>query len=160
MQSTLKQIHNLLLEKRKTIAVAESCTGGLLSNLLTEFPGSSIYFILGCVVYSNFSKHSLLKIPKLVLNRYGAVSEKVAKFMANSIRKIAKSDYGIGITGIAGPSGGSVNKPVGTVFIALVNKNKQICQRFIFKGNRLSIKKQAALKVLQLLVGGLTSTTH
>jgi nicotinamide-nucleotide amidase len=151
MQDIIRQIHKLLLKKEKTIAVAESCTGGLLSTMLTEFSGSSLYFILGSVVYSNLVKQSLLKIPKVAINRHGAVSKEVAKKMATSIRKIAKTDYAIAITGIAGPTGGSAQKPVGTVFIALTGKNKQICRRFIFKGNRTSIRKQAALKALQLL---------
>jgi nicotinamide-nucleotide amidase len=147
----VKQIHNLLLKRKKTIAVAESCTGGLLSTLLTDISGSSGYFILGTVVYSNFSKNLLLKVPLSVIRKNGAVSKVVAEKMAASIRKLAKTDYGIGITGIAGPTGGTIQKPLGTVFIALAGKNKQICQRFIFKGNRTSIRKQAALKALQLL---------
>lgn len=151
MQDIVRQIHKLLLKKGRTIAVAESCTGGLLSNLLTKLSGSSLYFILGTVVYSNWAKLSLLKISKVAINRHGAVSEEVAKAMATSIRKIAKSDYAIAITGIAGPSGGGVQKPVGTVFIALAGKNKQIVHKFIFKGNRTSIRKQAALKALHLL---------
>jgi len=151
MQDIARLIHKLLLKKSRTIAVAESCTGGLLSTLLTRLSGSSKYFILGTVVYSNRTKCSLLKIPGDVINRYGAVSEKVAKAMAKSIRIIARTDYGIGITGIAGPTGGSAQKPVGTVFIAIADKNKQIARKFIFKGNRASIRKQAALKALYLL---------
>jgi len=151
MQDIVRQIHKLLLKKDRTIAVAESCTGGLLSTLLTEFSGSSLYFILGTVVYSNLVKHSLLKISQVAINRHGAVSKEIAKKMAKSIRIIAKTDYGIGVTGIAGPTGGNAQKPVGTVFIAIADKNKQICQRFLFKGNRDSIRKQAALKALQLL---------
>jgi PncC family amidohydrolase len=151
MQDITRQIHKLLIKENKTIAVAESCTGGLLSMLLTNFSGSSKYFILGTVVYSNSSKNSLLKIPLSIIRLNGAVSKDVAQKMAESVRKLAKTDYGIGITGIAGPSGGTIQKPVGTVFIALAGKNKQICQRFIFKGKRISIRKQAALKALQLL---------
>lgn len=151
MQDITRQIHKLLIKKRKTIAVAESCTGGLLSTLLTHISGSSKYFLLGTVVYSNISKNSLLKIPLSTIRLNGAVSTEVSGKMAESIRKLAKTDYGIGITGIAGPTGGSIEKPVGTVFIALAEKNKQICRKFIFKGNRASIRKQAALKALQLL---------
>ncbi len=151
MQDIARLIHKLLIKKRKTIAVAESCTGGLLSTLLTHISGSSKYFLLGTVVYSNISKNSLLKIPLSTIRLNGAVSTEVAGKMAESIRKLAKTDYGIGITGIAGPSGGSIEKPVGTVFIALAEKNKQICRKFIFKGNRASIRKQAAFKALQLL---------
>jgi nicotinamide-nucleotide amidase len=156
MQSIAKQIHMLLLKKGKTIAVAESCTGGILCGLLTDISGSSGYFILGTVVYSNSSKNLLLKIPLSVIRKNGAVSKAVALEMADSVRRLAKSDYGIGITGIAGPSGATLRKPVGTVFIALSAKNKAICQRFIFKGNRTNIRKQAAFKALQLLKNILT----
>jgi len=151
MQNIAKKIHKLLLKKGKTIAVAESCTGGILSSLLTDISGSSGYFILGAVVYSNSSKNLLLKIPLSVIRKNGAVSKVVALKMADSARKLAKSDYGIGITGIAGPGGATLLKPVGTVFISLASKNKQICQRFLFKGNRSGVRKQAALKALQLL---------
>jgi nicotinamide-nucleotide amidase len=151
MQGIAKQIHKLLLKKGKTIAVAESCTGGILCGLLTNTSGSSGYFILGTVVYSSSSKNLLLKIPLSVIRKNGAVSKVVAFEMADSVRKLAKSDYGIGITGIAGPGGGTLLKPVGTVFIALSTKNKPICQRFLFKGNRTNIRQQAALTALRLL---------
>jgi len=145
------QTHNLLTSKKQTIAVAESCTGGLLSSLLTQFSGSSKYFIAGIVTYSNESKIKLLRIPKYILLENGAVSEKVARLMAKNIKLITKADLGIGITGIAGPTGGSAQKPVGTVFIALAKNKKLICRKFIFKGNRSTIRKQAALKSLYLL---------
>jgi len=151
MEPVVKQIHNFLLKNRKTVAVAESCTGGLLSNLLTHIPGSSQYFTLGLVVYSNATKRTILKIPASVIYNKGAVSGSVAKAMARGVRKIANSDFGIGITGIAGPTGGTLQKPVGTVFIAIASKNKKTCQRFKFTGRRLTIRKKAALKSLELL---------
>lgn len=152
MKRIINQVHKLLIRNKKTIAVAESCTGGLLSNLLTQIPGSSQYFILGVVVYSNQAKENILKIPANIIDRYGAVSKDVARLMAKTVRAIAKTDFGIGVTGIAGPSRVALKeKPVGTVFIALESKNKNICKKFHFVGNRLTIRKKAALKTLELL---------
>lgn len=151
MEPLINQIHRLLIKNRKTIAVAESCTGGLLSNLLTPLPGSSQYFILGVVAYSNKAKEGILKIPHSLITKKGAVSKAAANRMAESIRKLTKTDFGIGVTGIAGPTGGTLQKPVGTVFIAIDSKNKKICKKFHFTGNRISIRKQAALKALKLL---------
>lgn len=151
MEQIVSQIHGLLIKKRKNIAIVESCTGGLLSNLLTQIPGSSQYFILGVVAYSNRAKENILKIPANIIDKYGAVSKEVAKFMAKSVRLTAKADFSIGVTGIAGPSGGTKEKPVGTVFIALDSKNKKLCQKFHFTGSRITIRKKAALKALELL---------
>mgnify|MGYP003396100197 CR=1 FL=1 len=151
MNSIIKQIHTVLIKKRKTLAVAESCTGGLLSSLLTNYSGSSDFFILGAIVYSNFSKHLLAKIPLAVINKHGAVSQPVAVTLAKNIRKIAKTDYGIGITGIAGPTGGTADKPVGTVYIAAANKTKIICRRFQCQGTRTSIRQQSCISALKLL---------
>lgn len=151
MQNTLKDLHKYLKISGKTIAVAESCSGGILSSLLTQLSGSSQYFILGVITYSNQSKINILKIPAPIITKKGAVSKDVAYLMAKNIRRIAKTDYGIGITGIAGPTGATQNKPIGTVFIAIANKNKTICKNFTFQGNRVSIRKQSALKSLELL---------
>jgi PncC family amidohydrolase len=151
MEAIVNQIHKSLLKKRKTIAVAESCTGGLLSSLLTRNPGSSKYFILGVVTYSNKAKETLLKIPHSIIAKNGAVSKPVAKLMAERIRKIAKTHFGIGITGIAGPGGLTPQKPVGTVLIAIDSKYGKICEKYHFRGNRLAIRKKAALKSLELL---------
>lgn len=144
-------IKNLLIKKKKTLAVAESCTGGFLSNLITNVPSSSKYFILGVTAYSNQAKISLLKIPPKIILKNGSVSEEVAKLMAESIRKLANADFGVSITGIAGPSGGSKAKPVGTVFIAIDGPHKKISKKFYFKGTRLTIKRKASLKALELL---------
>lgn len=151
MEQVVNKIHKFLTKFKKTIAVAESCTGGELSNLLTQTPGSSKYFISGAVAYSNKAKETILKIPHPIIARYGAVSKHVASLMAKSIRKIAKTDFGIGITGIAGPTGGTLFKPIGTVFIAINSKNKKICKKFHFKGSRMAIRKRAALESLELL---------
>lgn len=151
MPPIIQQIHTLLIKKHKTLAVAESCTGGLLSSLLTSYSGSSNFFILGAIVYSNFSKNLLSKVPLAVINKHNAVSQPVAVTLAKNIRKIAKTDYGIGITGIAGPTGGTAAKPVGTVFISVSSKTKTICRRFQFKGTRSSIRRQSCLSALKLL---------
>lgn len=151
MARIINQIHRFLIKRQKTVAVAESCTGGLVSNLLTQISGSSQYFILGVVVYSNKAKQSLLKIPRSLIAKNGAVSADVALYMAGNIRKIANADFGIGITGVAGPTGGTPQKPIGTVFIAIKSKNKKICKKFHFRGNRLKIREIATLKALELL---------
>jgi nicotinamide-nucleotide amidase len=151
MQPIAIQIHNLLLKNSKTIAAAESCTGGLFSSLLTQNPGSSGYFILGIVAYSNKSKENILNIPAKLIAAKGAVSKEVALNMAQSIRKIAKADFGIGITGIAGPTGGTLQKPVGTVFTAISSKTKTICKKLNFSGSRTAVRNKAALSALELL---------
>jgi len=151
MRKIILKIHDLLIQKEKTIAVAESCTGGLLSALLTRVSGSSQYFMLGVTSYSNSAKTAILKIPSMVIAKNGAVSKNVADRMAASVRRLAKTDFGIGITGIAGPTGNSPAKPVGTVFIAIDSKTKKICNRYIFKGSREAIREKAALKSLELL---------
>ncbi len=119
--------------------------------MLTELSGSSKYFTLGVVTYSNKAKEKILGIPSSVLANKGAVSEDVAKLMAQKVRRLAKTDFGIGITGIAGPSGGTTRKPIGTVFIAIATKNKTICKKFSFKGNRSNIRNQSAFETLKLL---------
>jgi PncC family amidohydrolase len=151
MVDIAKKIHNLLLAKRKTLATAESCTGGLLSHLITQNPGSSRYFLLGVNAYSNRAKELVLKIPHCLIAQKGAVSKEVTLEMAGNIRRIIKADFGIGITGIAGPSGATPLKPVGTVFIAVSAKKQNLCRKFILRGSRNRIKKNAALKSLELL---------
>lgn len=150
-QHIVRQIHISLIKNRKSIAVAESCTGGILSSLLTQIGASSQYFILGIVAYSNRAKEIILKIPPSIIKKYGAVSKTTARLMAQNIRRIANVDFGIGITGIAGPKGASPGKPVGTVFVAIDSKKRKICKRFVFKGSRVLIRKKAALKAIELL---------
>lgn len=151
MKSLIKQIHNQLIRKRKTVAVAESCTGGLTSNLLTTLSGSSRCFLLGTITYSNQMKIKVLKIPAALIKKKGAVSREVAIKMSQGVRELANSDFSIGITGIAGPSGGSTAKPIGTVFISIDSADKTRCERFRFSGNRTIIRQKAARKALELL---------
>ncbi|MDD2752773.1 MAG: nicotinamide-nucleotide amidohydrolase family protein [Candidatus Omnitrophica bacterium] len=150
-QGIVKQVHKLLIEKHSTLSTAESCTGGLLAKLLTDLPESSKYFLLGVISYSNQAKINILKVPAKLITEKGAVSREVALKMANGVKKLAKSDFAIATTGIAGPTGGSNKKPVGTVFIAIAAKNKTSCQKFNFTGNRSCVRKKSALKALELL---------
>ena len=118
-QETLEGlVAGLLIGKRATLALAESCTGGLISDRLTNVPGSSAFFERGLVTYSNRSKEELLGVPAEVIRQHGAVSEKTAILMAEGVRKLGKTDLGLSVTGIAGPDGGTEEKPVGTVFIS------------------------------------------
>ena len=144
-----------LFHRKKTISLAESCTGGLLGHRLTNISGSSKYFKVGLVTYSYESKERLLRISHRILLKYGAVSKPVTKLMAENARKILDTDFGIGITGIAGPTGATKTKPVGLTYIALATRTKTLCQKYIFKGTRGSVKKQAAEGALKLLLQSL-----
>lgn len=151
MEPLINKTHKLLIRKGLTVAVAESCTGGILSGLLTDTPGSSRYFLLGVVAYSNTAKQDILNIPLRVIAKKGAVSREVAERLALSVKKLSGSGVGIGVTGIAGPSGGSKAKPAGTVFIAVNARKRKICEQFRFTGTRSAIRKKSALKALELL---------
>lgn len=144
-------VGSLLLEKQKTIAVAESCTGGFLSHLITSIPGSSAYFMGGTVSYSNASKMSQLKVSEQSLKDYGAVSEAVAIEMAIGARKIYNTDFALSITGIAGPGGGSVEKPIGTVWIGIATHDSCYARKFLLGTNRLRIIQVAADTALNML---------
>ena len=146
-----KKVTKILIKNKKTLSLAESCTGGLLSSRLTDISGSSKFLKAGIVTYSNEAKTKFLKIPSQLIKTHGAVSSQVAIKMANNIRKALDSDYGIGITGIAGPMGGTKNKPVGLVFIAASSKKRMICIQCQFKGSRLTIKSKTCKKALELL---------
>lgn len=146
-----KRIARLLTKNQKTLSLAESCSGGLVSHRLTNIPGSSKFFRLGVIAYRNQAKVKILHVPSSLLKKYGAVSEAVACGMAEGVRRLGQSDFGIGISGIAGPGGGSRQKPVGLVFIAVAAKTKTVSEKFLFKGNRLSVKKQAATQALKIL---------
>ncbi|MEO0234984.1 MAG: nicotinamide-nucleotide amidohydrolase family protein [candidate division WOR-3 bacterium] len=132
------------LKKRNlSLSVAESCTGGFLAKKLTDVEGSSSFFLGGVVVYSNESKKNLLKVDQRLLKQYGAVSEEVSSNMAKNCAKIFKSDISVSITGIAGPSGGSVEKPVGTVFISTFYKGKVETEKYLFSGSRDVVRKKS-----------------
>ena len=138
-------------KKAKTLAIAESCTCGLVSDTLTNVPGSSAFFLVGLIAYDNAAKTKLLGVPPALLKKHGAVSSETAATMAQGVRQILKTDYGLSITGIAGPSGGTTTKPVGLVFIALSHAKETRVMKFLFKGNRVRIKKQAGQSALKML---------
>ncbi|MCP2605110.1 competence/damage-inducible protein A [Candidatus Aminicenantes bacterium AH-873-B07] len=148
----LEEVIGKLLKKRnETLAVAESCTGGYLSHRITNVSGSSNYFERGFVTYSNKAKIENLGVSKDLILKFGAVSKEVAEAMAVGIRRIAKTDYGLSITGIAGPTGGTPTKPVGLVFIGFAWKNGVLVTRNQFLGDRESIKFQSTQKALDML---------
>jgi nicotinamide-nucleotide amidase len=140
-----------LAQQKKTIAIAESCTGGTLAKLLTDIPGASRYFTYGWVTYSDIAKISELGIKADLIEKHGAVSSKIAEAMARGARKRAGTDFAIGITGIAGPSGGSKEKPVGLVYISLDSDSGCETKRFIFAYDRDFIRLQAAQTALNML---------
>ncbi len=146
---TLKDLH-------LTLAVAESCSGGLLAHRITNIPGSSIYMKGGIIAYADEIKIRQLGIPKKTIREKGAVSGIVARLMASQVRKIFKADIGVGITGIAGPGGGSAQKPAGLTFIAIDSAQSNKCWRTVFSGNRLAVKTKACSKALDLLNNILT----
>ena len=149
-------VARLLKEKGLRIAVAESCTGGLVSHRLTNIAGSSDYFVHGIVGYSNKAKSALLRVPVSLIKKKGAVSPEVAKKMAQGARSSGEAHLGLGITGIAGPSGGSPTKPVGLVYIGLSSSEGEICQKFLFAGEREDIKWKASQAALDILRGYLS----
>ncbi len=140
-----------LNRKGQTLAVAESCTGGLITDQLTNVSGSSPCLLLGIVAYSNDAKHKLLKVPRTLLKKHGAVSEQVALAMAQGVRVIQEADYAISVTGIAGPSGGTPPKPVGRVYVAVVTPEEHLCLECQFEGTRKQIKMQTMKQALRLL---------
>lgn len=149
-QSLEEVVGASLVSKQATIAVAESCTGGMLAERLTAVDGSSRYFMSGIITYSNESKISLADIPPLLLEMQGAVSEEVARGLAESVREKIGTTIGVGVTGIAGPSGGSPEKPVGTVHIAVAGPSGTKHQAFLFPGSRDRVRWQATQAALNM----------
>ena len=146
-----EEVGDLLVKYNLTIGVAESCTGGLISNMITNVPGSSRYFLGGVVAYSNKVKIDTLMVSPETIETYGAVSEEVASEMARGIRRIDRVDIGLAVTGIAGPDGGTEEKPVGTVYIALFAQTEGRCSRFSFEGTRMDVKIKTAENALLML---------
>jgi len=144
-------VGNLLRRKKLTVAVAESCTGGLIADLLTDVSGSSEYFREGIVAYSNGTKIRRLGVPEELIRLHGAVSREVAEAMASGIRSMAGTDLGVSVTGIAGPTGGSASKPVGLVWIGYSNSAGTTALRFQFGSDRRRIKERAASAALELV---------
>jgi nicotinamide-nucleotide amidase len=150
-QTLAQVVGETLTRSGRTVAVGESCTGGLLAKLITDVPGSSRYFACGWVTYSNDAKSRELGVPATLIERYGAVSEEVATAMAQGARRAAGTDFGIGVTGIAGPGGGTELKPVGLVYIAVSSRNGTDTSRHVFSQDRGSVRLRAAQTALNLL---------
>ena len=148
-----KKIVSLLKRKKINLAIAESCTGGMLCSAITSVNGSSKVFTLGLVTYSNQAKINILKIPKKIISKYGSVSVRCCLAMVNNLRKISKSKVSVSITGIAGPKGGSKQKPVGLVYIGIKFGKKIFINKCNFKNKgRVFIQKQTVKKSLNLLL--------
>lgn len=150
-ESLASVVGAMLADRHLTISTAESCTGGLLADLLTDVPGSSRYFERGVVTYSNASKVELLSVPSSVIDGHGAVSKEVAIAMANGVRNLASSSIAVAITGVAGPDGGTDEKPVGTVHIALAYDGGHDSKAFRFERDRRSFKQLVAATALDLV---------
>ncbi|NSB12241.1 competence/damage-inducible protein A [Clostridium beijerinckii] len=144
-------VARLLIEKKLTISTAESCTGGMIASYLINYPGISEVFLEGAVTYSNEAKHNRLGVNNDILNKYGAVSEETAREMAIGIAKTANTDVSIVTTGIAGPEGGTLEKPVGLVFIGVYVQGKVTIQKCLFKGDRNKVRLQATITGLDML---------
>jgi nicotinamide-nucleotide amidase len=146
-----REVAGLLVSLKMTVAVAESCTGGLISHRLTNVSGSSTYFEMGIVTYSNRSKMASLGVSEDIIEAQGAVSDACVRAMAAGVKRVAHTDIGLAVSGIAGPTGGSREKPVGTVFMALAGLEDVQSWRFLFKGNREEIKMQTSDEMLSRL---------
>ena len=153
MKKLSQKIVRLLIKKRLKISFAESCTGGLLSSTITSVSGSSKVFDIGLVTYSNQSKISILKVPKYIIRRHGAVSYETCLSMVKNLNKISKTNISVSITGIAGPKGGTKKKPVGMVFIGINKGNKTLVKKYLFKNKkRTSIQRVSVNNSLNLIL--------
>jgi len=153
MKDLINKLVKKLIKKKIKISFAESCTGGMLSSLITSVSGSSKVFDLGLVTYSNKAKIDILNVPKKIITKYGAVSKECCLSMVKNLSKISKADIAISITGIAGPNGGTKLKPVGLVYIGIKIGNKIIIQKNLFKKkNRILIQEKTSINVLKSLL--------
>ena len=153
MKKLSQKIVNVLRKKALKISFAESCTGGLLSSSITSISNSSKVFTIGLITYSNQSKISLLKVPKKIISKHGAVSYETCLSMVKNLNKISKTNISVSITGIAGPKGGTKKKPVGLVFIGIKKGNKTLVKKYLFKNKkRSSIQKVTVNKALNLIL--------
>jgi PncC family amidohydrolase len=153
LNNQLKNLTAKLKKNKIKVAVAESCTGGLISYNLTKIPGASKFFMMGIVSYSNISKLDLLKVRQKTLTKYGAVSAEICKEMCNNLLKISKTNIAISVTGIAGPDGGTKKKPIGLVYVGICSKNKLEIKKFNFgkKLSRINIQNQTLKKTIKLI---------
>ena len=150
---SIDKLHKKLIKTKTTISIAESCTGGLLSSKLTTLSGSSKYFKMGLITYSNNAKINILNVNKKIIDRYGAVSQECCRSMVENLSKLSKSKINVSITGVAGPKGGTKNKPVGLVFIGIKKGNKVYIKKNLFKKNkRVIIQNNTVQKCINLLM--------
>ncbi len=152
-----EMLGKILKEKKLTISIAESCTGGLISKLITDISGSSEYFIIGVVAYSNEAKKKILQVKTETLEKYGAVSSQCAREMVEGLKFISGSHICISTTGIAGPTGGTKDKPVGLVYCGFAIFNEIFTEKIFLKGERTQIREQTANFCLKLLIKRLTN---
>jgi len=153
MNKLSQKVVKLLSKKRLKISLAESCTGGLLSSSITSISGSSKIFTLGLVTYSNQAKINVLKVPKKIIMKHGAVSYETCLSMVKNLSKTSKTNISVSITGVAGPKGGTKQKPVGLVYIGIKKGNKALVKKFLFKSKkRNSIQRSTVNKALNLVL--------
>ncbi|NWF98092.1 MAG: CinA family protein [Nitrospirae bacterium] len=150
------KVHNIFKEKKITLSIAESCTGGLISHYITSFPGSSEFFVAGLVVYSAEMKKKILRIPSRIIENFGVVSSQTAIEMADRIRKLTSTDFSVSTTGNLGPDV-LEGKERGLIYIAVSRKNHTSVKEHKFKGNRQQNKEKAALKALEFLIETVSS---
>ena len=156
MSNLSLKIVKLLIKKRLTVSFAESCTGGLLASSITSISGSSKIFNIGLVTYSNNAKIQFLKVPKKIITKYGAVSFETCLSMVENLSKISKSNISISITGIAGPKGGTKEKPVGLVYIGIKKGSKTIIKKNLFKSkNRILIQEETVKQAHRMILNTL-----
>ena len=151
MKKLTQKLVNFLNKKKLKVSFAESCTGGLLSSYITSISGSSKVFTLGLVTYSNQTKIDILKVPKKIIIKHGAVSYETCLSMVKNLNRISKTNISVSITGVAGPKGGTKQKPVGLVFIGIKKGNKILVKKYLFKNKKRNlIQKATAKKALEL----------
>ena len=153
MKNLANKLVKKLIQKKLKISFAESCTGGMLSSMITSISGSSKIFNLALITYSNKAKIDILKVPKKIISKYGAVSNECCLSMVKNLSKISKANISVSITGIAGPNGGTKLKPIGLVYIGIKKGNNISVQKKLFKSkNRISIQKATTLEVLKIIL--------
>ncbi len=153
MKKLSQKVFSVLKKKRLKISFAESCSGGLLSSIITSISGSSKVFTFGLITYSNQAKINILKIPKSIIMKHGAVSYETCLSMVKNLNKISKTNISVSITGVAGPKGGTKQKPVGLVYIGIKKGNKTLIKKYLFKNKkRNSIQRAAVNKALNLIL--------
>jgi nicotinamide-nucleotide amidase len=150
--SSVQVVAERLLKHRQKVCTAESCTGGLIAKTFTDLAGSSDWFERGFVTYSNAAKNQMLAVPASLIEDYGAVSEAVATAMASGALRHSEADYSIAVTGVAGPGGGSDDKPVGTVWIAVASAEQMVAKRYQFDGDRQAVRAATLHSALELLL--------